>query len=958
MAEEQTSDETSREMLEQLAARIEHLEYMMQAQTTRLYAIELRLGIERESRRPLYETLKDERDEERTFTPTAAPRAATRPADTGEAARPSDAGETRGGATGATRDESRTPPHPEARPAAPAAKPRDLESLIGGSVFSWAGIILVTFAVAFALKYAFDNDWISPAVRVALGALAGLGLLGVGERLRRKGLRPYAYVLSGGGVLILYLSVYAAYEFYQLLAQPVAFLLMTAVTALAVLLSVRLNALPVAVLGLVGGFLTPLLLTTGQDNQIALFTYVSLLDAGVLAVAYFKRWRVLDFLSFAATTLMTLGWAFRYYVPGKLWATLLFVTLFFVVYSLLSFFHNVLPRRRSRWFDVALLASNATAYFGFCYWIWTDAGYVEAAPATQALLVAAFFAALFYAARERSPADRLLTYAYVGAAVTFLTAAVAIQLELQWVTIVWAVEGLMLTWAGLRAGEPAARRAGVFVFAVAFAHWFGFDVAQYAFDPQTLAAGGDHFVPLFNARALSCLSLVSALAGAAWLYREQRPAGEFGRGMPEAERTAFVGLYTLAANGLALTLLTLDLSDYFGRQKALSEGLARERAEGARQFTLTALWSIYGAGLVAYGLRRGLRAARYAGLALIVVATTKALVLDLRYYDAVWHAPLANHTFMAFALLVAAYAAAARLFARGASPGDEDAGDERSVVPVLVVIANVLALVALSAEVFGYFDRMATTDATTAGMLDEWKAFSLTVVWTLYGAGAFLFGARWRARGWRYGALALLAATVVKVISWDGRYYNAAWHAPVCNQTLAAFALLVAALWLVAHEYARGRGELEEAKEMLPFVIVVANVLALAGLSLEAVGYFSSRMESEPDAGRLRDLELAKQLSLSVIWALYGAGLLLVGRVRRVRLLRLMALALLGLTTLKVFLLDLSSLDRAYRIVSFIVLGAILLAVSYLYQKSQQRAAAEAAEEKEAAAPDTSEAAG
>ncbi|HWS88851.1 MAG TPA: DUF2339 domain-containing protein [Pyrinomonadaceae bacterium] len=810
MAEEQTSEQTSREMLAQLAARIEHLERVMQAQTARLYQIELRLGLERgQQRRPLYESLKDEREEERGSAPAAAPRP--------EAGRGPDFGQSAG-----------QRPRPEAKPEAkPAAKKRDLEQFIGGTVFSWVAVIAVAIGVAFILKIAFDNDWISPTVRVVFGGLAGLALLGVAERLRRRGLRQYAYVLSGGGVLILYLSVYAAYEFYRLLSQPAAFLLMTAVTAVAVLLSVRLDALPVAVLGLVGGFLTPVLLATGQDNQVALFTYVSLLDAGVLAVAYFKRWRVLDFLSFAATTLMTLGWAFNYYDKGKLWTTLVFLSLFFVVYSLLSFFHNVLPRRRSRWFDVALLASNATAYFGFCYWMWTDALYDEAAPATQAMLVALFFGALFYAARGRCPADRLLAHAYVGAAVTFLTAAVAIQLELQWVTIVWAVEGLMLTWAGLRAPEPAARRAAVAVFAVALLHWLGFDAAQYAFSPQTLAEGRDNFVPLLNARALSCLALVSSLAGAAWLYRGHAVAdggeGEVGgRGtLGEGERSAAVGLYTLAANGLALTLLTLDLSDYFGRQKALSEGLARERAEGARQFSLTALWAIWGAGLVAYGVRRAQRVAHYAGLALLVAATVKALVLDLRFYDAVWHAPLVNHTFLAFALLVAAYAAAVRLYARaGAGVTDE----ERSVVPALVVVANVLALVALSAE---------------------------------------------------------------------------------------------------------------------------------------AVGYFESRRVPGAEAAAQREVELAKQLSLSVVWALYGAGLLLVGRVRRSRLLRLMALALLGLTTLKVFFLDLSALDRAYRIVSFIVLGAILLAVSYLYQKSQQRAAAEAAEEEAAPpAPDTSEAAG
>jgi uncharacterized membrane protein len=252
--------------------------------------------------------------------------------------------------------------------------------------------------------------------------------------------------------------------------------------------------------------------------------------------------------------------------------------------------------------------------------------------------------------------------------------------------------------------------------------------------------------------------------------------------------------------------LSLDLSDYFGRQKALAAGLAVERAENARQFSLTALWSIYGAALVAYGMRRGFVAARFAGLALLVAAAAKVLAFDLTYFDAVWHTLVFNHTFMAFALVVAACAAVVRLYAR-----DRGAAEADSVLPILVVGANVLALVALSAEAVGFFE-------------------------------------------------------------------------------------------------ARGTGGADEAA--------------------------------------LRDLSLAKQLSLSVVWALYGAGLLLAGSARRARLLRLLGLALLGLTALKVFVLDLSSLDRAYRIVSFIVLGAILLAVSYLYQKSQQRAA-EAAETEE-----------
>jgi uncharacterized membrane protein len=801
-------DTPSRELLENLVERLDHLEQTLQAQTARLYAIEQRLGFKSRPRpRPL-----DIQDAEREEPTRAAP--TERPPDNGpQQQQQPPRGAERGGFAYESRHAqsgARNAPPPPPLPHAPAQR-RDIESVIGGSWFAWAGILAVIVAVSFFLKLAFDNQWIGPGARVSMGALGGLALLVVGERLRARGMRSYAFVLSGGGVLILYLSIYASYNFYQLLEQPVAFLLMALVTTIAVLLSVRLDALAVAILGLVGGFLTPVLISSGRDNEVALFTYVALLDAGVLAVAYFKRWRSLDFLSFAATILVTLGWAANFYDGEKLWTTLAFISVFFILYSLLAVFHNVLPRRRSRWFDLALLAWNATLYFGFSYIMLVDRGYEHTLPASHALLLSAFFTILFYAAWSRCREDYLLAYGYVGAAVTLFTAAVAIQLELHWVTIVWAVEGLALTWVGLRSGEGAARRSAFFVFASAALHWLAFDSRESTFN-----AVGD-FTPFFNPRALSCAALVAALGAGAWLYRRSLVAGEGAERSREAdadadvardrlgeeERSAAASALSLAAHGLALTLLSLDLSEYFERRKANGDAFAVGRAENARQFSLSALWSVYGATLIAYGVRRRFRALRYAGFVLLVLTTIKVAALDMTFYAAAWHVPLFNHTFMAFALLVAAYAFAARLYVR-----EPNMGDERSVVPVLVVVANVLALVALSAEAAGYFD-----------------------------SGAAAGGA---------------------------------------------------------------------------------------------------------DAARTHDLKLAKQLSLSVIWAVYGAGLLTAGSVWRVRLLRLLGLLLLSLTTFKVFFVDLSSLDRVYRIVSFIVLGAILLAVSYLYQKSRQPGTAEA----------------
>ena len=820
-------------------------------------------------------------------------------------------------------------------------KRRDLESAIGGRWFNWIGIIAVTIGVAFFLKFAFDKQWIGPGARISLSAIVGITLLYVGERLRGRGLKAYASVLSGGGILILYISDYAAYNFYHLIGQPLAFVLMAVVTTTAVLLSVRQNALPIAVLGLIGGFLTPLLLSTGVDNEIGLFTYIALLDAGVLALAYFKRWRSLDFLSFAGTVAITLGWAFKFFEPGKVWTTLVFLSIFFLLYSLLAIFHNVLPGRPTRWFDVALAIANATFYFGLSYVMLAEAGFDHTTPATQALLVSIFFSQLFYMTWRWSPDDRLLRYSYVGAAVTFLSIAVAVQLELHWVTIAWAVEAFMLTWVGLRSGERAARHAAIAVFCVAVGHWFFWDMREFAYgvDPS--------FVPLLNRRALSSAVLVGAIAGAAWLYRR---SGELDKDEREMVRAFFV----LTGNAVALTLLSLDMNDYFTArlsQSGVVESSLRGPIENAKQFSISTLWTIYAAMMLAVGVLRRSVLFRWVGLLLLLAAIGKVVAFDSAFYAAWWHLPVFNLTFMTYSLLVAVLAFAAWLYGR--APGANEP-EQPWIRPVIIGAANVLALAALSLEVWGSYDRLLTSAALEGSSTEivskfqEGRIFTLALVWILYAMCAFLVGAWRKARAWRWGGLLLLAFAGPLVLL-NLSYYDAAWHALVFNRTLAIFAVFVTALWIIVRTYARSGEAFEEAPAIRPIATVAANLLAIVALSAQAAGYYEAKITAElsragVDYGSddfpapLRNLALAKQLSLSVVWGLYASGLLIAGRVRRLLLLRVMGLALLSLTILKVFIWDLSSLDRIYRIISFIMLGAILLVVSYFYQRSQQKA--------------------
>jgi uncharacterized membrane protein len=301
---------------------------------------------------------------------------------------------------------------------------------------------------------------------------------------------------------------------------------------------------------------------------------------------------------------------------------------------------------------------------------------------------------------------------------------------------------------------------------------------------------------------------------------------------------------------------------------------------------------------------------------------------------------------MAYALLVAALAFGAWLYRR-APVADEL--ELSAMVPILIGSANLLALIALSLEVIGYYDRsmasLALAPHEIFRQLQEGKISTLAVVWTIYATYAFMVGVGRCNRVCRGAGLVLMMITTPLVLA-NLSYYDAPWHTLIFNRTMGVFAVFIAALWLVVRTYARSGERFEEEVHVHHVAIVAANVLAIIALSAQAAGYYEAKIAEElrhigtatltsDGTPILRNLELAKQLSLSVVWALYASGLLVAGRVRRLRLLRVMALALLSMTTLKVFVWDLSSLDRIYRIISFIMLGAILLVVSYFYQRGQ-----------------------
>lgn len=208
-------------------------------------------------------------------------------------------------------------PQRPAQPTARPAQPLNLEQFIGKKLFSWVGGLALFLGIIFAVKYSFDHDLIPPAVRIAFGFIAGIGLVIGGLWVQRhKAYEILAHTLSAAGVLVLYGVTFAAQSLYHFFAPPVTFALMTLITAAGFMIAVRLRAQVVAVLGMVGGFLTPILCSTGQDNPAGLFGYIALLDLGLIAVAKHRRWLHLTALGATGTALMQLGWSSKFFHIG------------------------------------------------------------------------------------------------------------------------------------------------------------------------------------------------------------------------------------------------------------------------------------------------------------------------------------------------------------------------------------------------------------------------------------------------------------------------------------------------------------------------------------------------------------------------------------------------------------------------------------------------------------------
>jgi uncharacterized membrane protein len=535
-------------------------------------------------------------------------------------------------------------PAPIARPASVAAVSRpspapapapaplagfDWEWFIGRKALGWVAVVLIVFATAFFLRYAFENNWIGPIGRVALASLGGLGLVAAGWHYdRNRGWRRFAQMLSGAGVVLLYLAAYSAFGFYHLLPQSAAGPYLIVLVVETMMLAAAYDAPALALVAVLGGLITPVLLPSEVDRYTALFLYLGVFNAGVVLLGLWRPWPVVTTAALLGTQLLFWAWYGRNYHPEKLGASLAFLAAVFLLHliQVLALAVRGRPSRPwwVRWEELGRWLINASLGFAGVYVLLNP----DHAPwmGTLAALMAVVYAELarwLLARAERArggdlAADEGLYLTTMAIAAGFVAAVFPIQADAPWIALGWAAEAGVLWWFGLRVSRDLLRGLAAALAVLATTRIVGFDLLH---QPEQTT------VPFFNTHTLPALAASACLLAA--LEATRRLLQQ--RTVSEAERT----LATAAEVGGVLLLwlvMSVDLNAYCRTVMAAST----PGDDRLAQMALSVFWAVFASAVLAVGFRLRRARLRWTALGLYGLTVAKVFLFDMSGLDEIY----------------------------------------------------------------------------------------------------------------------------------------------------------------------------------------------------------------------------------------------------------------------------------------------------------------------------------
>lgn len=749
-----------------------------------------------------------------------------------------------------------------------------------GNIFVRIGVLVLFFGVAFLLKYASDNNMLPIEYRLAGAGLGGIALLATGWRLRIKR-EAYGLLLQGAGVGILYMVVYAAFQMYGLIPAVAAFGLMVAIALFSVVLAVRQDAQSFAIFAVIGGFLAPILASTGDGNYIVLFSYYLILDIVILLVARYRSWRLLNLIGFAFTFIIATAWGVLKYSEAKFATVEPFLLGFFLIYVIVAILYagqGSLKIRKP--LDATLLLANPLATFAL------QAGMVhqfEYGLAWSAFGFGAFYLVLAKLLWKRGGEDtRLLTEVFLALGVVFASLAIPFALDAQLSAAAWAIEGAGVLWISTRQGQRLAKYFALVLLVGAS--------LLFLSDAETGLRGDNLF---------STFILGTSLIGLAWLF-----SGWLMRegGTEEGPRKSWE---TLASNLLLgggviwwLGGALVRFFDYFPGLQAAHLWLLFLSASTSLLYLLSN--------------RFDWKAGRFAALAQF----PGMLLMVLAYIEQDAH-PLTGWGMLAWpAAVVALYWLMRSLESRD--------GDQQ-VQPLLHAGAFYLVLILVLWE----------------GRYQLTKFFHDNSPWMIaWYAVPMVLGLRFILH-WRRWPVSADAKTYDWIVFLSLSGFFALWalmtsahpggadplpYLPVLNPIdlmLIAGGITIFS-WLMRQQ---GLSHIPEEKRSLLRNLLLVLTFIWINVTLFRVMHHWVGHPWDLDS-LLRSSQV--QMALSILWAVIGVAMMVIASRTQKRIIWLAAAGLLVAVVVKLFLVDLAASGTIARIVSFLIVGGLLILVGYL----------------------------
>jgi uncharacterized membrane protein len=764
-------------------------------------------------------------------------------------------------------------PPPPSPPEPKVKKEREWEQILGGSWLARIGVIALIIGAGFFLKYAFDNQWLGPAGRVTLGAVAGLIMVGLAFYWRKK-YPILTQVLTGGGIAILYLSIFASFSIYALVNIYIAIFCLFIVSIASAILAIYYNSMALAIIGIFGAFFAPFILgafgdresiTANQSQGIQLLAYIIVVDIGVLILANFRNWRWFTLLALVCSLITYGAWYAEFNDTAGIATAEVGITIIFLIFVGVTSLYHFVWRRAPEAFDFSLMLINAAAYFGISLGIMWDSfrgwmgGFV--------FVLALFYGVIAFIALTRQAKTARLSLFLIGIALIFLSVAIPIQLgDKAWTTVAWAAEAAVLIWLSFRANIPIFR---IFSYIVSFA----VIIRLIAFDTFV---DTENFRPVFNERFLAFIFSIAATCLMTYLFWKNR--GE----KFEKNYLIFLG----ATNILILWIVAAEVFTY--SQQPMTTTNSVSLIIPLIMITATILYPVFWR-----------RDPTRLDSVINQINPVAFIIITVFIWD-----DLRAWIGSAYFLLAICYG-------------------------ILVYKATLKKSMISSIGPFSILLAVAFFTAAIAIQLENtvWT----TIVWAVEFVILIQLSFTFRMSQLRNYSYVVFLAMAARLLIFDTPVEIGAFK-PVINERFLAFVIGIAATYLGIYLHWRKRNEFPELRTPISTLVVGVNFLTIWILSFEVWQSFSVALRDAEYAAR-EGLKDAQNLSLTAVWAIYAIAGLVVGIAKRWRYVRIGALGLLAIPIVKVFVYDVFQLELGYRIGAFVGLGVLLLTSAYLYQR-------------------------